>query len=296
MSGVMNSPENLPRRRLHDQLEEETDGERLQEASVIEQSHDFDQPNSDEKRKNGGPSISPLPRSSDEPANPIAWLAPLFHLSMVVFYALLFYYGNLVMSENIKIIDPTGRIPSFGGRFKFLTHINQWVQLFYFSIQFVTDVVPKSPFRRVATKCSDIFFSTIAFPLAWFVVLTFWAIYAYDRQLVYPEAFDKAVPQWLNHFWHTTVGVFVLFEMLLVFHRYPRNGLAASIVFVYDIIYIAWIGLIYGQTKFWVYPIIAVLPPPFLLLFFASSIFFTFGLFVAGKFISSLRWGQSSPY
>ena len=292
MSGVAASPETLARRRLHRRYEDEPDGEISQEASIVEPSEDLEQieVNDSLRIKDGGaPDL-------DEPANPIAWLAPLFHLSMVIFYTLLLYYGITLMSENAKIIDPTGHIPAYGGRFKFLTHITQWVQLFYFSIQFVTDILPKSQFRRIATKYVDILFAAIAFPLAWFVVISFWGIYAYDRQLVYPEAFDKVVPQWLNHFWHTTVGIFVLFETLLVFHRYPRSGLAASIVFIYDVAYIAWIGWIYGQTNFWVYPIFAVLPPPFLLLFFASSMFFTFGLFLAGKRVSSLRWGQSKEY
>ena len=296
MSGVINTPEKLPRRRLH-RREEEADGRPSQEADGITSSEE-------QATINNGTADEPavevpasaLSDSGGEPVNPIAWFAPIFHLAMVVFYTLLLYYGITVMNEGIKIIDPTGRIPAYGGRFKFLTHINQWVQLFYFSVQFVTDILPKSSFKRIATKYVDIIFTTIAFPLAWFIVFTFWGIYAYDRQLVYPEAFDKVVPQWLNHFWHTTVGVFVLFEILLVFHRFPRSGLAASFCFIYNVAYIAWIGWIYGQTKFWVYPIIAVLPPPLLVLFFASCMFFSFGIFFAGKYISSLRWGPSTVY
>jgi len=32
-----------------------------------------------------------------------------------------------------------------------------------------------------------------------FVVLLFWLIFAYDRQLVYPASIDSFFPQWLNH-------------------------------------------------------------------------------------------------
>ncbi len=32
-----------------------------------------------------------------------------------------------------------------------------------------------------------------------FVVITFWAIYAVDRELVFPEHMDKLIPPWLNH-------------------------------------------------------------------------------------------------
>ena len=289
MSGVIDTPERLARRRLH-LREEETDGEKSQEANGIT--------SSDEQSINASIIEQDEPQAdfSDEPVNPIAWITPIFHLAMVVFYTLLLYYGIKVMSEGFKIIDPEGRIPAYGGRFKFLTHINQWVQLISFSFLFFTDILPKSPFKRIAVKYADILFTAIAFPLSWFIVVTFWGIYFYDRQLVYPEAFDKVVPVWLNHFWHTTIGVFVVFEMLLVFHRFPRSGLAASLSFIFNAAYIAWIGWIYGQTKFWVYPVIAVLPPPFLILFFASCMFLSFCLFFAGKYISFLRWGPSRVY
>jgi len=32
-----------------------------------------------------------------------------------------------------------------------------------------------------------------------FVVMTFWGIYAVDRELVYPKHLDALIPQWLNH-------------------------------------------------------------------------------------------------
>ena len=294
MSGVINTPEKLPRRRLH-LREDESDGdERGQEANGRITPSEREQPASD-RSKHGEPEAIEVPPAL-QPANPIAWLAPIFHMTMVVFYSLLLYYGILVMENGLKIIDPKGKIPAYGRRFKFLTHLNQWVQLFYFSVQFATDILPKSHFKRIATKYTDIIFTTIAFPLSWFVVLTFWGIYAFDRQLVYPDAFDKVVPQWLNHFWHTTVGVFVLFEMMLVFHRFPRTGLAACLCFIYNAAYISWIGLIYVKTNFWVYPVLAVLPPPFLLLFFASLMFFSFSIFFAGKYVSYLRWGSYSVY
>lgn len=32
-----------------------------------------------------------------------------------------------------------------------------------------------------------------------FVVTMFWALYLYDRDLVYPRLLDNFIPQWLNH-------------------------------------------------------------------------------------------------
>lgn len=32
-----------------------------------------------------------------------------------------------------------------------------------------------------------------------FVVMTFWILYAVDRELVYPKHLDNIIPSWLNH-------------------------------------------------------------------------------------------------
>ena len=292
MSEVMESPASLARRRLH-KTEDDTDGDRQLESNGTT--------SKSEKQSDEGSIVEELTDQAtptdDEPRNPIAWLAPVFHLTMAVFYALLLYYGiTLLDEEATKLIDPKGRIPKYGGRFKFLTHINQWLQLFIFSFLFLTDMIPRSSFKKTMTKLSDIAFTAMAFPLAWFIVLTFWGIYAYDRQLVYPESFDKVIPSWLNHFWHTTIGVFVLFEVMLVYHRFPKSGLAACISFIFNTAYIAWVGWIYGQTNFWVYPIMAILPIPVLLLFFAVCMFFSFSLFFFGRHVSTLRWGPTNVY
>lgn len=30
-------------------------------------------------------------------------------------------------------------------------------------------------------------------------MFTFWSLYLYDRELVYPKLLDNFIPQWLNH-------------------------------------------------------------------------------------------------
>ena len=66
-------------------------------------------------------------------------------------------------------------------------------------------------------KLCDIFFTTIAVPTSLFVAATFWSIYAYDRNLVYPEVFDLFVPGSTNHFWHTTVVLWLCLKVSYVF-------------------------------------------------------------------------------
>ena len=289
MSEVIESPASLARRRLH-KTEDEMDGDRQQGVNGTT--------SQGEKQPDEGSVIEEqieqlTPTDDEEPRNPVAWLAPLFHLAMAVFYALLLYYGTTLSDKALKLMDTKLKIPQYGGRFKFLTHINLWVQLFTFILLFFTDLIPSSPFRKTMRNLSDIVVTAMAFPLAWFIVFAFWGIYAYDRQLVYPAVLDKIIPTWLNHFWHTTIGIFVLFEVMLVYHQFPKSGVAACISFAFNAAYISWVIWIYSQTKFWIYPIMAILPLPVLLLFFAACMFFSFGLFFLGRHVSILRWGPT---
>uniref|UniRef100_A0A8C7WWR0 Androgen-induced gene 1 protein n=1 Tax=Oryzias sinensis TaxID=183150 RepID=A0A8C7WWR0_9TELE len=45
----------------------------------------------------------------------------------------------------------------------------------------------------------DWIMAVLAFPVGAFVVFTFWTLYLYDRELVYPKLLDNFIPQWLNH-------------------------------------------------------------------------------------------------
>ena len=39
----------------------------------------------------------------------------------------------------------------------------------------------------------------LSFLVFQFVFMTFWGIYAVDRELVFPKALDKIIPSWMNH-------------------------------------------------------------------------------------------------
>ena len=227
------------------------------------------------------------------PHNPLQWLVVPWHLSMVVFYSLLLYHGLNLVNDNLHILDPKGKIPVLGGRFKFLTHINQWVQLAFFSLQLVTDIIPAC-YRKHFQKVSDVFFTCIAFPLAAMVVIPFWSIYAMDRELIYPEVFDKFIPAYINHFWHTTVLLWVLFEMYLFHHHFPSVATAAACVFAYGSGYTSWVVYIYVQTNWWCYGFMNHLPPAIMAVFFASCLFFSLGMHLVGKRIAHARWGVTT--
>lgn len=224
--------------------------------------------------------------------NPMALLAVLWHVVMVVFYSLLLYHGTNLILSNKHIVDPNNEIPSLGGRFKYLTHINQWIQLLFFSLQLLVDLTP-CRYRKDLQKTSSFLFTTLAFPLSAFIAVTFWGVYAIDRKLIYPELFDKFVPGYMNHFWHTTILLWVICEIHFVYHEFPNISKAACSVFVYGSVYIGWIVYIFATTNWWVYPLLNVFTPAAMALFFASSMFLILGFYLAGKTISCLRWGTA---
>lgn len=225
--------------------------------------------------------------------DPTAFLALPWHASMVLFYSLLLYHGIKVRHSNMHVLDPTGKIPAVGGLFKYLTHINQWVQLLFFSMQLLTDITP-CKYKAKLQKASSFVFTTAAFPCSALVASTFWGIYAFDRRYIYPEVFDTFVPSYLNHFWHTTIVLWVLCEIYLVCHEFPSTAAASVAIFSFGSIYIGWIFYIFFTANWWVYPFMKYLPPAALSLFFGVSLFYMLGLFFVGKFASQMCWGTSA--
>ena len=246
----------------------------------------------DELTEEVGPAaVSPVaPVKCEVPYNPLAWLAIPFHLSVSIFYALLILHGDDVLSKGKHIIDPEGKIPAFGGRFKYLSHINVCVQLVFFAAQLLTDLSPTF-FRRSLQRFTDFIFTGIAFPLATLVVVLFWGLYLIDRELVFPVVLDKVVPVYLNHFWHSFVLLWCVCEMYLFHHRFPSTQMAAINAFLIGFGYISWIMYIYSQTNWWAYPILNVLPPYAMALFFGSGMFACLGFFFLGRWLMYMIWG-----
>ena len=58
--------------------------------------------------------------------------------------------------------------------------------------------------RDFLGRLEDKVYSTVAFPYAVFVFITFWTLYSIDRDLVFPEFLDDYVPAALNHMMHSS--------------------------------------------------------------------------------------------
>lgn len=75
----------------------------------------------------------------------------------------------------------------------------QIIQALYYIISLVNDfvgtneLVPKRP--PAIRKFKDWLLSTLAFPVALNVGVTFWTLYAIDRELVFPKVLDPVFPR-----------------------------------------------------------------------------------------------------
>ncbi|KAI1883195.1 hypothetical protein AGOR_G00242710 [Albula goreensis] len=140
--------------------------------------------------------------------------------------------------------------------------------------------------------CKDLLFSVFAFPVGMFVVLIFWAIYTYDRQLVYPASMDEFFPPWMNHAMHTLVLPLCMGELVLQPHAFPkaRNGLAA--LTIVGLAYLSWVIWVYLTVGIWVYPLLGLLSTPGLLGFFFCNMSIVTLFYILGQILNKKIWGH----
>lgn len=70
-----------------------------------------------------------------------------------------------------------------------------------------------------------------------FVSITFWMMFAYDREIVYPKAIDNYIPFWQNHAMHTTILPLILCELITTRHKFPSVTTSLKIFLVFQTCY-----------------------------------------------------------
>ncbi|XP_052236868.1 androgen-induced gene 1 protein-like isoform X1 [Dreissena polymorpha] len=185
----------------------------------------------------------------------------------------------------------------FAGKFKYMTFLNVLLQTFYFGLSLLNDltgsyVKPSDNGGRKSKLQSflDVVLASLAYPIGVFVVMTFWAIYAVDRELVYPKVLDALIPQWLNHAMHTTVLPFLLIEQYVVFHDYPARSKGISILLAFGFAYLCWILWIAYYADLWVYPILQLMETHQRAIFFLVLLAFFITIYILGEVINKALW------
>ncbi|KAM9308299.1 androgen-dependent TFPI-regulating protein [Gastrophryne carolinensis] len=217
--------------------------------------------------------------------------------SLLLYHGLVFAW-YFFLSYSLFTIDPkeqpTG-VFLYGGQWKYLTVLNVVLQTLFYAVSVLADLllpVRGNKLVRCIIYCRDLLFSVLAFPAASFVFLSFWALYSYDRQLVYPEGLDKVIPLWLNHAMHTAVFPLAVLEIAASPHRYPPKRKGLTLLGICSIVYISWIIWIYIADGKWVYPFLGLLNPFGFIIFLLSSNILAASVYIAGEMLNYLMWGS----
>lgn len=201
-------------------------------------------------------------------------------------------FGYAIYWDLYILQLPTQR--SFGGQWKYLTFWNMWIQLAYFTISFLNNIFGSHETNKKSSsslqRFRDLFFSSLAFPIGQFVGIVFWGLFHYNRELVFPAAFDKFFPNYINHMMHTTVLVVQLLELVLLYHPYPQRKYGMSITMFFCILYLSWTLVVAFYGGIWVYPIFEVLQPLQRVGFMAVCALFGGFLYFLGEHLNHAVW------
>lgn len=219
-------------------------------------------------------------------------LRALFHL----FAAIQFGYGCYYDQVYVRVPSTSAIVTPYGGKLKYLTHLNAMIQTLYFIVALLNDIIgnnePTPSDKPLIRRIKDIMFSALAFPVAMFVGVTFWGIYAVDRELILPRSFDPYFPTWLNHVLHTNIVGCILIDLMTSFRMYPRKKLGLSILCMFMLGYMIWIHIIYFKTGSWVYPILNVINWPLRVIFYLCCLGLVCGLYNIGETLNKTVWSK----
>ncbi|KAH8412506.1 hypothetical protein KR009_002727 [Drosophila setifemur] len=187
----------------------------------------------------------------------------------------------------------------WGGKFKYLTFLDVILQAIYHTLALLNDLfgsnVVSAESKSALRSVRDYIFSAFAFPVAHNVCLSFWVIYIWDRELIFPSALDAIFPRqvqsWLNHVVHTNVALLAIMDMFTCFRRYPSRlaGITGNAAFI--LLYIIWLHIVRYYSGEWVYPILEVLPLPMRYLFLSLLVGFNVVCYLLGEFANRVVWG-----
>jgi len=222
-------------------------------------------------------------------------LKTLFHLLMVIHYVAIIYFKATVVRPPVQL---PAQMKTFGGPWKFLTHWNLCFQLLYFTIALLNSLFGTESSARNGSsrlqKLRDYLFSSVAFPFGIFVTVTFWMIYFYNDELMWPQFLRKIFPPLANHMMHTAPAIGQLIELGLVNHIYPKRSVGLATCGSVALAYLVWICIIAHYGGFWVYPFLGVMSTPVRTVFITVCAIMSGLLYAFGETMNSLVWASVS--
>ncbi|XP_067303489.1 androgen dependent TFPI regulating protein 1 [Pseudorasbora parva] len=220
----------------------------------------------------------------------------LVHLLIFCWY-LFTIWSNCTLQTS----DKHPGVRSYGGRWKYLTFINLVLQAVFFGLCVLVDAIhtavpvkqTRSGTPLTLTKARDFYYTALAFPVGTFVFASFWTLYTYNRELVYPKILDEIIPIWLNHAMHTVIMPLLLVQMFLQNHKYSSRTKGISALALFAVLYLLWVLWVRHASGIWVYPIMGHLSPVGLCLFLGGASLSMAPLYLLGERLNLMMWSTT---
>ncbi|XP_062976767.1 androgen-induced gene 1 protein-like [Elgaria multicarinata webbii] len=220
--------------------------------------------------------------------------------AVAILHFLCFLWAVFALTQNLGVPKPVRKEQdnTYGGPWKHLTFLNQVLQTILYSLCVLMDAVALCiPSQEKCVSCllrpiRDFIFSAYVFPVGLFVAVAFWGLYAYDRELVYPRELDDINPSWLNHSMHTTILPLLFIELVICTHKYPHRLKGVLGLFFFAATYVSWIIWVYHTSGIWAYPVLEVLSPNGMVVFFFVSFSIMVTFYFAGEQLTKWLWAK----
>ncbi|KAM6977984.1 androgen dependent TFPI regulating protein 1 isoform 2-T2 [Aplochiton taeniatus] len=231
-------------------------------------------------------------------ATTMSWgLCVCIHIAIFAWYVF-----TVSVNCSLKSTERHPGAKSYGGRWKYLTFLNLIMQTVFFGLCILIDIIhlilPAKSLRggvpTLLVKLRDNIFTVLAFPVGSFVFTSFWTLYAYDRELVYPKYLDDIIPIWLNHALHTIILPLLFVQMYIQNHRYGSRLKGILGLALFAALYLAWVLWVHHVSDIWVYPIMAKLSPVGLVVFLGVASLTMAPLYLLGEKLSRTVWPSST--
>jgi hypothetical protein len=222
----------------------------------------------------------------------------VLHAIGTVLFGYTLYYDFFYVRTPAKLLTEYPILMAaakWPGKWKFLTYWNLIMMFAFQALSFVNDFLgsnSQDTHRQTKLqKYRDYIFASTIFPVGFFVSVSFWGLYAVDRELVFPKVHDEYVPSLFNHAVHTAPAVFILLESFLIPKIFPKRSASLVGNATFTLAYVLWILWIALVTDVWVYPVLAVLNTPARILFIGGSIFLFAIMYLIGEKFQGFIWG-----
>ncbi|XP_022220395.1 androgen-induced gene 1 protein [Drosophila obscura] len=204
------------------------------------------------------------------------------HLGYAVYYD--YRYARLPeLAVELRLEAP------MGGKWKYITFLGGLLQLCYYTLALVCDVIRVRRLRLLR----DYLLASFVLPLALTVGLTFWTLYAINKDAIYPGLLELIYPVWLNQTMHTFVVVYALVELCVTQHRYPARSKGFAGLGAFMAGYLAGIHYVWLRTGIWAYPFLGALSAPLRLVFFALIVLLSFAYYLFGERMNAILWPRN---